>query len=173
MDRDQVTRRDFPAEGGGYDRASVDAHLVAVDALIAAAEAEVAALKVERDALRRPDSPDGRDEPAGAASATDSLPRTESGAGAGSGSGTESESDPADAATSPGTAPEPDDGSGSASGATGRSETGGDEEVSARLVATKMAMDGADRNSIRDRLEHDYELSDTDGLIDDLFERLG
>lgn len=129
-------------EDGGYDRASVDAHLVAVDALIAAAEAEVAALKVERDALRRPDSPDGRDEPA-------------------------------DAATSPGTAPESDDGSGSASGATGRSETGGDEEVSARLVATKMAMDGADRSSIRERLEHDYELSDTGGLIDDLFERLG
>ena len=125
-------------EAGGYDRASVDAHLVAVDALIAAAEAEVTALKVERDALRRPDSPDGRDEPA-------------------------------DAATSPG----PDDGSGSASGATGRSETGGDEEVSARLVATKMAMDGADRSSIRERLEHDYELSDTGGLIDDLFERLG
>lgn len=143
MDRDQVTRRDFPAEGGGYDRASVDAHLVAVDALIAAAEAEVAALKVERDALRRPDSPDGRDEPA-------------------------------DAATSPGTAPESDDGSGSASGATGRPEAGGgDEEVSARLVATKMAMDGADRSSIRERLEHDYELSDTGGLIDDLFERLG
>ncbi len=129
MNRDQVTRRDFPAEQDGYDRASVDAHLVAVEALIAAAEAEVAALRVEGDALRR----------ASPAEESGSLPRTEPSAATDS--------------------PEP-------AGAN-------DDEVSARLVATKLAMDGADRDAIRERLQRDYELDDTDGLIDDLFERLG
>lgn len=165
MNRDQVTRQDFPLEKPGYDRASVDAHLVAVDALIAAAEAEVAALKVERDALRRP-APAG--DPPDVAPGNASLPRTESSPRATAETG---------AAEAP-VAPEPASDSGGAPGAVpeaapGRPAAGNDDEVSARLVATKLAMDGADREAIRERLESDYDLGDTDGLIDDLFERLG
>lgn len=156
MNRDQVTRRDFPAEQDGYDRASVDAHLVAVEALIAAAEAEVAALRIEGAALRR------------------TAPAAESAARSESAESTGKQSDPAgepggpaaEAGSLPRTEP-------SAATDSPASAGGNDDEVSARLVATKLAMDGADRDAIRERLQCDYELEDADGLIDDLFERLG
>lgn len=45
-------------------------------------------------------------------------------------------------------------------------------EVSARLIATKMAMDGEERDAIRSRLDA-YDLEDPDGLIDDIIERVG
>lgn len=44
-------------------------------------------------------------------------------------------------------------------------------EVSARLIATKMAMDGEDRETIRQRLET-YELEDADSLLDDVIEKV-
>lgn len=163
MNRDQVTRRDFPEEDRGYDRASVDAHLVAVEALLAASEAEVAALKVERDALRLP----ARvvDPPAVPGTFPERGPATGAGPGAGGGP-----------ATGAGDEPAPGDGSEPVAAAGGEAQAAAqasDDEVSARLVATKMVMDGAERESIRERLEREYDLSDTDGLIDDLFERLG
>jgi cell division septum initiation protein DivIVA len=45
------------------------------------------------------------------------------------------------------------------------------DEVSARLIATKMALDGADRETIKQRLEA-YELEDVDGLLDDVLEKV-
>lgn len=45
-------------------------------------------------------------------------------------------------------------------------------EVSARLIATKMALDGADREEIRRRLEV-YGLEDVDALLDDVLEKVG
>ncbi|MBK5233308.1 MAG: DivIVA domain-containing protein [Thermoleophilia bacterium] len=51
-------------------------------------------------------------------------------------------------------------------------ETTDKNEVSARLIATKMAMDGEDRESIRQRLET-YQLPDTDALLDDVIAKVG
>lgn len=45
-------------------------------------------------------------------------------------------------------------------------------EVSARLIATKMALDGEDRETIRARLDA-YDLEDPDGLLDDVIEKVG
>ncbi|MGK2956565.1 MAG: hypothetical protein ACSLFI_12975 [Solirubrobacterales bacterium] len=45
-------------------------------------------------------------------------------------------------------------------------------EVSARLIATKMAMDGEDRAAIRSRLEA-YDLDDADALVDDVIAKVG
>ncbi len=41
MNRDQISRGDFPPAGDGYDRPSVDAHLAAVAAWTAALEAQI------------------------------------------------------------------------------------------------------------------------------------
>jgi len=51
-------------------------------------------------------------------------------------------------------------------------ETGNKGEVSARLIATKMAMDGEERDTIRARLDA-YDLEDPDGLLDDVIEKVG
>ncbi|HTU13862.1 MAG TPA: hypothetical protein VMF31_01570 [Solirubrobacterales bacterium] len=48
-----------------------------------------------------------------------------------------------------------------------------EDEVSARLIATKMALDGTDRETIRVRLAGEYELEDLDALLDDVIERVG
>lgn len=47
------------------------------------------------------------------------------------------------------------------------------DEVSARLVATKMTLDGADREEIRLKLSEGYLLDDLDALLDDIIERVG
>lgn len=47
-----------------------------------------------------------------------------------------------------------------------------EDEVNARLTASKLALDGQDRETIRARLEADYRLEDTDALLDDVLERL-
>ena len=44
-------------------------------------------------------------------------------------------------------------------------------EVSARLIATKLALDGEDRDTIRQRLDT-YELPDTDALLDDVLKKV-
>ncbi len=47
-----------------------------------------------------------------------------------------------------------------------------EDEVSARLVATRMALEGADRDEIRLKLSEGYELADLDALLDDVIERV-
>lgn len=47
-----------------------------------------------------------------------------------------------------------------------------EDEVAARLAVSKLALEGADRETIRTRLESEYELEDTDALLDDVLERL-
>jgi hypothetical protein len=150
MNRDQVTRSDFPIDGGGYDRASVDAHLQAVAALMAALEAQVKALEVEREALKR----------------TARTTRTSTG---------EMPPDPEPADPEP--APEPSAGEPDPSGSKqhpGEPEAGGrsQDEVSARLVATKMVLDGAERDTIVAHLDEAYELPDPGELVDDVLTRL-
>jgi DivIVA domain-containing protein len=49
----------------------------------------------------------------------------------------------------------------------------GADEQAARLVAMKMALDGSSREEIAKHLEANYELADTDELLDAVFERAG
>jgi hypothetical protein len=158
MEREQITRDDFPEAGDGYDRASVDAHLVAVAAWAAALEAQVDALEVERDALRRrragvvlPDPGDSGAE----------LPST--------GAVPVSADVPADA---PEPAGESHPGASPDHGPPADSATPGDDEVSARLVATRLALEGSERDDIVSRLAEAYELEDPRTLVDDVLTRL-
>jgi hypothetical protein len=143
VNREQVTRSDFPADGGGYDRASVDAHLAAVAAWTAALEAQIAALEVEREALRRSaaehvsPAPEEQPDPV-----EQRAPGTQAQAVAG--------------VSEPETLP----------------ESGSQDEVSARLVATKMALDGSGRDEIVARLDASYDLPDPGGVVDDVLARL-
>ncbi len=50
---------------------------------------------------------------------------------------------------------------------------GGGDESAARLVAMKMALDGAPRDDVRSRLAADYSVADLDGLLDDVFAKAG
>ena len=157
MKREQIARGDFPPAADGYDRASVDAHLAAVAAWTAALEAQVSALEVERDALR---AHADRAAPAGVESDPVSSP------------GPEPESVTAEPD------PEPADPVAAGSADEGPVEAdpmppGGDDEVSARLVATRLALEGAEREQILEKLGASYELDDVDSLVDDVLERLG
>ena len=140
MNHDQVARDDFPTADGGYDRASVDAHLAAVAAAMNALEVQIAGFEVERDALRRQAAASSRP-----ADVEVISKRT--------------------AAQTPARPYE-----------TAEhkivEETTDKGEVSARLIATKMALDGEDRETIRKRLET-YDLPDTDALLDDVIEKVG
>jgi DivIVA domain-containing protein len=49
----------------------------------------------------------------------------------------------------------------------------GADEQAARLVAMRMALDGSSREEIAEHLSATYELADTDGLLDAVFERAG
>lgn len=145
MNQDQIERSDFPLDGGGYDRATVDAHLAAVAASMGALEARLAAFEVERDALRRQ-----------AAAATPAEVEVMS-----------------EAATPPGGNVLPAPATASPGEPTPRSPSShAEDEVSARLIATKMALDGIDREDIRIKLSRGYELSDLDALLDDVIERV-
>jgi hypothetical protein len=145
VNREQVTRNDFPADGDGYDRASVDAHLSAVAAWTAALEAQIAALEVEREALRRNAAP-----PAAG------LPR---------------QPEPADPTRAEPARVEPETPVSEPAGPD--AEEGSQDEVSARLVATKMALDGANRDAIVAHLSASYDLADAGGVVDDVLARLG
>jgi hypothetical protein len=108
----------------------------------------VKALEVERDALRRQLGD-------GTSSAGQALP-------------------PAEVATETDAAPaEPEAGPAADAPAADLEEAAQpDDEVSARLVATRLALEGADREQIREKLESTYDLEDTDSLVDDVLERL-
>jgi len=146
---DQVKRTDFPAAIDGYDRASVDAHLAAAAASLAALEARITSFEVERDALRRQSADSSSAEvevisEAATPPGGDDVPVLS----------------PSSVLASPGEpkAQPP------ASHAT--------DEVSARLIATRMALDGVEREDIRLRLADGYDLDDLDALLDDVIERV-
>lgn len=150
MNHDQVARRDFPAANDGYDRASVDAHLEAVAAQLTALEARINSYEVEREALRRQTM-------AGAQPAD-----------------VEVISEAAAPGPEPATSAPPEPITPTAPGVPKAQPPGipAQDEVSARLIATKMALDGAERDKIRARLEETYELEDVDALLDDVIERV-
>ena len=47
-----------------------------------------------------------------------------------------------------------------------------DDDAGARLVAMNMALEGASREQAKERIEAEYDCSDVDGLIDDIFARV-
>jgi cell division septum initiation protein DivIVA len=170
VNREQVTRNDFPSDGSGYDRASVDAHLEAVAALTAALEAQVKALEVERDALRRqlgaveqrvedhvhePVQPVERDEQAAPVEPNEQAAPAEP-------------DEPTEPAAQDELVEPPGPEERSAPGQADREQ----DEVSARLVATRLALEGAEPEQIREKLLASYELEDVDALIDDVIERI-
>jgi hypothetical protein len=155
MNRDRITRDDFPAGADGYDRPSVDAHLTAVAAWTAALEAQVDALEVERAALR--------DQVGRIVTAeVESNPAPEPGSAP---EPVEAEPDPEPAAPEPAA-------SSRAEADSGPARSGGEDEVSARLVATRLALEGSEREEIVSRLTGEYELDDPDGLVEDVLSRL-
>ncbi len=174
MEREKLVRSDFPLARGedGFDRASVSAHLEAVAAEVDALEARIAALEIERDAFRRQagelpagsrPGPFTRTGPPPAPGArVDVLPENGHRAGSRFGRVTRRESRE-DRPAQP-QRPEPDPGE------AGR--TGSGDEVAARLAASALALEGADRETIRRQLDSRYQLSDPDGLLDDVLERL-
>ncbi len=151
MNSDEVTRTDFPAAGDGYDRASVDAHLEAVAAQLNALEARIRSYEVEREALRRQTI--ARAEPAEVETMSEAAAP-----------------EPEPAVSAP---PEPIAPAGPGVPQPQPHGIPAQDEVSARLFATKMALDGTERDQIRARLEETYELEDVDSLLDDILERIG
>jgi len=155
MEREHLVRNDFPAAHGaaGFDADSVGAHLAAVAAHVAALEARITALEVERDKLRaqldeareHEDGPTGLPEPG-----PDPLSQL-----GGEETAAPVESLPAD--------PEPDEAAGDAPGA---------DEVAARLLASRLAMEGKSRETIIMQLAAEHEIPDPGALVDDVLNRL-
>ena len=153
MNRDDVIRQDFPEQDRGYDRASVDAHMLAVAAAMEALKVRIRSGEVERDALRRNVVP-SQVPPTRLPTSIAAVPHPE----------------PVERVELPDEV-EP----------TGVAETVdevgpavvGSDESGARLVAMKMALDGADRDAIKAKLDESFGLADVEGLLDDIYKRVG
>jgi len=179
MERNDLIRHDLPLAHGeeGFDRASVGAHLAAVAAHVAALEARIAALEVERDALRRrleaaessvrssgkhPASFVPGGEPPRPGAQIHVFPGD--GHRAAARFGAVERRDPANPEAPPATPGDP---------ATAAGEPADDgDEVAARLAISSMALEGADRETIRRKLGSDFDLADPDALLDDVLARL-
>ena len=48
-----------------------------------------------------------------------------------------------------------------------------DSDAAARLVAMKLALDGASREDARKQLAADYEVADLDSLLDEVYAKAG
>ncbi|MCO5315040.1 MAG: hypothetical protein M9938_02590 [Solirubrobacterales bacterium] len=180
MEREQLVRDDFPpAEGeAGFDRASVSAHLAAVAAHVAALESMIAALEVEREALRHRIGMISPDEPA---TGSHPVPFTRTGPPRGraarhgvfpeDGHHAAARFGSAGSGHQPSEPPRQPENRSEVEGAAGPARD--DQEVAARLTASALALEGADRETIRARLESEYRLGDTETLLDDVLTRLG
>jgi hypothetical protein len=155
MERDRLVRDDFPKAHGteGFDVDSVGAHLAAVAAHVAALEARIAALEVERDTLRK-QLADARDHEEGPSGLPDPGPDPLVELGR------EAEKAPVEQLPAD---PEPDDAAGVAPG---------EDEVAARLLASKLAMEGKGRDTIVMRLAAEHEVDDPGALVDDVLAHL-
>lgn len=150
MEREHLVRDDFPRAHGaeGFDVDSVGAHLAAVAAHVAALEARITALEVERDKLRQQleEARAHEDGPSGlpepGPDPLENLP-----------SAPEPEPEPEPA-------PEPP------------VAVQGEDEVAARMAASKLALEGKSRDTILMTLAAEYELSDPAALVDDVLAKL-
>jgi hypothetical protein len=55
----------------------------------------------------------------------------------------------------------------------GKSGGGGGGDAAARLVAMNMALDGSSREEVDEHLADEFDLSDRDALLDEVFDRAG
>jgi hypothetical protein len=151
MKREHLVRDDFPRAHGsnGFDVDSVGAHLAAVAAHVVALEARITALEVERDTLRTQlaDARAHEEAPSG-------LP--------------EAGPDPLESLPA---APDPDPVVGEAP-EQNAAPVAGEGEVEARLLATKLAMEGKSRDTIVMQLAAGHEVADPGALVDDVLARL-
>lgn len=155
MERKHLVRDDFPKAHGanGFDIDSVGAHLAAVAAHVAALEARITALEVERDTLRS-QLADARAHEEGPSGLPDPGPDP-------------LENLPPEAVPEPSVAekeidaPEED-----------AAPVADENEVAARLLATKLAMEGKSRDTIVMQLAADNDLADPGTLVDDVIARL-
>lgn len=158
MEREHLVRDDFPKAHGttGFDIDSVGAHLAAVAAHVAALEARISALEVERDKLREQlaearshdEGPTGLPEPG-----PDPLANL----------GAETDRAPVDDLPAD---PQP----GLESEAAGAAP--GEDEVAARLLASKLAMGGTSRDTIVMQVAAQHEVANPAALVDDVLARL-
>jgi hypothetical protein len=155
MERDHLVRDDFPKAHGteGFDVDSVGAHLAAVAAHVAALEARITALEVERDTLRR-QLTEARDHEEGPSGLPDPGPDPLQNLGR------EAEKSPVDELPAD---PEPDEDAGAAPG---------EDEVAARLLASKLAMGGTSRDTIVMQVAAAHEVDNPGALVDDVLAHL-
>ena len=148
MERDQLVRNDFPRAHGvaGFDVDSVGAHLSAVAAHVAALEARIAALEIERDRLQEQlaDAREHQEGPSGLPDPVERAPASSSGEPAGSGADRDR----------PG-------------------EDSAEALVAARLLASKLAMEGKERDSIVMQVAAEHDVADPAELVDEVLARLG
>ena len=166
MEREHLVRDDFPKAHGsnGFDVDSVGAHLAAVAAHVAALEARITALEVERDKLREQlaeartheEGPTGLPEPG--PDPLENLP------GLDPNEPPEKSSDPLENLSGldskepePETDPEP---------------ATNEDEVAARLLASKLAMGGTSRDTIVMQVAAAHDVANPAALVDDVIARL-
>jgi hypothetical protein len=142
--------------------------------VVAEAQAEaakiVAAAEKEAEGIRARAEAEARDQVEGARKALEDLTAR---FGSGGASAPASEPTPAPEpeapASKPAPAPKPE---APATKEPAAKETGDDTQA-ARLVAMKMALDGASRDDIAAELESSYSLTDRDALLDDVLAKAG
>jgi len=162
-----MTRNDFPRAHGaeGFDIDSVGAHLAAVAAHVAALEARITALEVERDTLRRQLEEARATEPGPSGLPVPGPDPLENLAGLDPDEPAEKSPDPLENLSGldpkepePEAVPEP---------------AQGEDEVAARLLASKLAMGGTSRDTIVMQVAAKHEVANPGALVDDVLAKLG
>lgn len=159
MEREHLVRDDFPQAHGsnGFDIDSVGAHLAAVAAHVAALEARITALEVERQKLREQlaEARAHEEAPTGLPDPLDRIPDEESA------------SEPVEEATA-----EPDARPAAEPDKESPDETASEDEVAARLLASKLAMGGTNRDTIVMQVAAAHEVANPAALVDDVLAKL-
>jgi hypothetical protein len=145
MEREKLIRDDFPKALGseGFDVDSVGAHLAAVAAHVAALEARITALEVERDLLRQ-QLEDARAHEEGPSGLPEPGP------------------DPLARVEAEVLEEEPDAGQ----------ATPDETEVAAKLLASKLALEGKGRDTIVMQVAAEHDVADPGALVDEVLAHL-
>ncbi len=159
MEREHLTRNDFPRAHGseGFDVDTVGAHLAAVATHVAALEARIASLEIERDTLRRQladaraTEPGPSGLPVQGPDPLENLPGLDP---------EEPESEPAAKQASDPVAEQ------------GPTAAPGEDEVAARLLASRLATGGTSRDTIVMQVAAAHEVASPGALVDDVLAKL-
>lgn len=156
-----MTRSDFPRAHGaeGFDVDSVGAHLAAVAAHVAALEARITALEVERDTLRRQLAEARATEPGPSGLPEPGPDPLENLAGL----------DPDEPEPEAADAPAPQ---GAPASDSVPDSPVDEDEVAARLLASKLAMGGTSRDTIVMQVAAAHEVANPGAIVDDVLAKL-